>query len=84
MKLMVDADAADDKLYTTWESTDLPFGALNDILHSTKERSNELIPERKALRLLRDLRAGVILREEVEERSDKRWMGLIGLLSSKI
>lgn len=71
----------DSQEYDALEQTDLPFAMLNEALQLTKQKGVAMSDERRALRLLLDVRAGVVHRQEVTDAIDERWIRLIDVLS---
>lgn len=73
-EIMIDADDLDDESL----DADTPLRTIDATLRSTRERARDLVDERRALRVLRDLRAGVTTREGLDRvRDDARWGELI-------
>lgn len=79
--LMIDVDELHDDELTQLLATDEVLRELYDSLRATKEKAKELKEERRALLLLRELRAGITMRNiPTSEFHEQRWHSLVNRL----
>ena len=79
--LQVSVDDLDSTEYDTLVDSDAVFRDIIDTLSSSKEHTKDLHEARKALRLLLNLRAGVIALGEVDPELNVVWHNLIARLA---
>lgn len=80
--IMIDIDDLHDDELSQLLASDEVLRRLYDTLKFTRDRAKELKEERKALLLLRELRAGIIMGNiATTEFHEQRWHGLIGRLA---
>lgn len=80
--MSVDVDELEDDELDGWLDNDTPMAAIYAVLRASRD-NEKMISERTALLLLRNLRAGVLRRDEVSEVTGDEWIQLIGRLSAK-
>lgn len=75
--LMVSTGDLDELTYERFIRDDATFRKMAEIAIATRDHAHGHETEREALNALRDLRSGVLHREQNDDRGDERWLDLV-------